>query len=119
MKPQKPEIIEINNKPVVKESDKKLMKLTYWFGGLGVVLPFILPESDVLVNTSIFQWLEQFVPSAKKASTVAAHPNVVWVYFTLMFIAAPFWALVFVRYSKWRDRCTPIRYGFFSSTRHF
>jgi hypothetical protein len=75
--------------PAVQKSTRRLMKLAVWFGGFGLVLPFVLPESAVLSNTTLFQFLERLVPSATKAASVAQYPNVVRVYFSLMLTLAP------------------------------
>jgi len=82
--------------PAVQKSTRRLMKLAVWFGGLGLVLPFVLPESAVLSNSALFQFLERLVPSATKAASVAQHPNVVRVYFSLMLTLAPVLAMYFV-----------------------
>jgi hypothetical protein len=79
------------------------MKLAVWFGGLGLVLPFVLPESAVLSNSAPFQFLERLVPSATKAASVAQYPNVVRVYFSLMLTLAPVLAMYFVIWHEpWR-----------------
>jgi hypothetical protein len=69
------------------------------------VLPFVLPESAVLSNTTLFQFLERLVPSATKAASVAQYPNVVRVYFSLMLTLAPVLAMYFViRHEPWPTR---------------
>jgi len=91
--------------PAVQKSTRRLMKLAVWFGALGLVLPFVLPESDVLSGTALFQFLAQWVPSASKAASVALYPNVVLVYFSLMLTLAPVLALYFlIWHEPWRTR---------------
>jgi hypothetical protein len=95
--------------PAVQKSTRRLMKLAVWFGGLGLVLPFVLPESAVLSNSALFQFLERLVPSATKAASVAQYPNVVRVYFSLMLTLAPVLALYFlIWHEPWRTRMLPM-----------
>ena len=95
--------------PAVQKSTRRLMKLAVWFGGLGLVLPFVLPESAVLSDSALFQFLERLVPSATKAASVAQYPNVVRVYFSLMLTLAPVLALYFlIWHEPWRTRMLPM-----------
>jgi hypothetical protein len=95
--------------PAVQESTRRLMKLAVWFGGLGLLLPFVLPESGVLSNSALLQLLERLVPSAAKAASVAQYPNVVRVYFSLMLTLAPVLALYFsIWHEPWRTRTLPM-----------
>lgn len=99
----------------IQESNRRLTHALIRIGGLGLLLPFLLPESGVLADTAPFRLLEQLVPSATKAAAVATYPNVVRVYFSLMFTLVPLVAVFdLLRQEKWRERCRLTAHGAYS-----
>lgn len=89
----------------IQESNRRLIHALIWIGGLGVLLPFVLPESGVFADTVPLRLLEQLVPSATKVAAVATYPNVVRAYFSLMFTLAPLVAVVsLLRRERWGER---------------
>jgi hypothetical protein len=102
------ELKRLTPSSAIQESNRRLTHALIRIGGIGVLLPFLLPESRVLADTMPFRLLEQLVPSATKAAAVATYPNVVLVYFSLMFTLAPLVAVVtLLRHERWRERCRP------------
>lgn len=57
------------------------------------LLPYLLPESDVLARTALIQWLAGYIPSAAKLASISAYPNVVLVHVVLMLAVAPIIAI--------------------------
>jgi len=49
-----------------------------------IPLPFILPQSDIITSTTIFQYLGIFVPAAQKLAHLALYPNVYEAYIVLV-----------------------------------
>ncbi|MCV2368588.1 hypothetical protein [Roseateles oligotrophus] len=72
------------NYPSVVRSNSRLTNGIIWLCGFGLVLPFLLPESDWLAKSFIFQQLGVLIPSAHKLSIIASSPNVVFVYLVAM-----------------------------------
>ncbi len=70
--------------PSVLEANARLIKLIYCIGLLGVVMPFLLPESPVLADSFLIQQLSQLIPSAEKLASAALFPNVAHVYIVVM-----------------------------------
>ena len=106
MQPKDKELKNPAPASAIQESNRRLTHALISIGGLGVLLPFVLPESGVLAETLPFLLLEQLVPSATKAGAAATYPNVVRVYFSLMFTLAPLVAVVsLLRHERWRERC--------------
>lgn len=80
--------IDIGRYPTVERANARLMKIMFCLGGLGVVLPFLLPESAWLVDSFPIQWLSGWIPSAHKLASVAQAPNVVHAYIVIMLTLA-------------------------------
>ncbi len=69
--------------PSVKEANSRLTKMMFGLMGFGAVLPFFLPESSRLIDTSVMRWLSGFIPSAHKMAGAALTPNVVHAYLVI------------------------------------
>lgn len=69
--------------PILKMNDARQQKVCFGLMALGAILPFLLPESGWLVNTSVMQWLSKLIPSASKLAAVAQAPNVVQAYIVI------------------------------------
>ncbi|MCK6431571.1 MAG: hypothetical protein L6Q68_00865 [Aquabacterium sp.] len=69
------------------------------------LLPYLLPESDVLARTALIQWLAGYIPSAAKLASVSAYPNVVFVHVVLMLAAVPILAIACAPAFTYRVLC--------------
>lgn len=69
--------------PTVKKANSKLTRMMFGLMGFGAVLPFLLPESSWLVDTSVMHWLSGFIPSASKMAGAALVPNLVHAYIVI------------------------------------
>jgi hypothetical protein len=72
--------VDLDNFPVMKKSNARLHKAFFCLMVFGVILPFLLPESSWLIDSSVMRWLSSLVPSAGKLARVAQAPNVVHAY---------------------------------------
>lgn len=68
----------------VTSSNSRINKSACWLIGGGLILPFLLPESDWLTNSFAIQKLSALIPSAQKLSNIAIFPNVVFTYIVIM-----------------------------------
>lgn len=70
--------------PLVVKSHASANKIFFGLVSLGVVLPFVLPESAWLIDSFVFQQLSTLIPSARKLASAALFPNVVHAYVLIM-----------------------------------
>lgn len=68
----------------VSRSNSRITKSFYPLASLGLVLPFVLPESAWLADSYVFQKLNVLIPVAHKLAGAARFPNVVFGYIIIM-----------------------------------
>jgi hypothetical protein len=84
--------------PILKLTNARLYKATFGLMAFAAILPFLLPESGWLVDTSVMQWLGKFIPSAGKLAAVAQASNVVQAYIVItLMLSLVFGVSVFFR----------------------
>ena len=86
---------EVNCCPALKQLNKRTWSVLFQFQTFGLLLAFVLPESEWLVNTWLIQWLGPVIPTGATVAVNATRPNVVHAFFVITLTVSFVYGIIF------------------------